>query len=358
MDYLDFIRELRKGEPNIKKAEKALKILGWICIFGAVWNFVFPLVAPSFENSFKFPRSYRLTALVSFSIVGILCRISSRGIKQKAPWGVHTAQISIVLAFVTMVLLVTVLLFLSGNRLPDDPTFRVILATIFALVFGQFFILTFFALRYLGRLPVRETDILETRFEIGPNAYDKATETQSLIPDRAQIYKDALFPFGILGTFALLVGGLLITVFTIEKFLGESMMIAVFLPGFALVFFGPIIYNRLPSPFEKGRQLVASYTGGGSLLLFGGTWPFFRLMVSDDGLEVRVMFHRFFIPYEHMEDIPEKVGFFSRGILIKSDLPGVPSGIRFMTFGVKKAVQTIVEAKTTAKGYMENPGVN
>jgi len=42
-----------------------------------------------------------------------------------------------------------------------------------------------------------------------------------------------------------------------------------------------------------------------------------------------------------MENIPEKVGFFSRGLLIKSNLPGVPSGIRFQGFGLKNIVATV-----------------
>jgi len=49
-----------------------------------------------------------------------------------------------------------------------------------------------------------------------------------------------------------------------------------------------------------------------------------------------------------MEDVTEKVGFFSRGILIKSDLPAVPSSIRFKPFGEKKVSRTIIEAKTAA----------
>jgi hypothetical protein len=57
------------------------------------------------------------------------------------------------------------------------------------------------------------------------------------------------------------------------------------------------------------------------------------------------MFHRFLIPYDKMEDFPEKIGFFSRGILIKSNLPEVPSGIRFQGFGMKKIVKVVKESR-------------
>jgi hypothetical protein len=62
-------------------------------------------------------------------------------------------------------------------------------------------------------------------------------------------------------------------------------------------------------------------------------------------VEVRVEFHRFFIPYESMADFPEKVGFFTRGLLIASDLPGVPSKIRFAGFGMKNIVEIVSEAR-------------
>jgi hypothetical protein len=62
-------------------------------------------------------------------------------------------------------------------------------------------------------------------------------------------------------------------------------------------------------------------------------------------VEVRVEFHRFFIPYESMADFPEKVGFFTRGLLIASDLPGVPSKIRFAGAGMKNIVKTVSEAR-------------
>ncbi len=293
MDYFDLINELRKGEPNIRKAERAVKTLGWICIFGAVWNFIMPLIV-SFEGNPFLPESFPLVAFISLLIVGVLFLISSRGIGQKAKWGVLTAQISIVLVLGLIAAFAVVFIFSSKDFLPKEPAFRVIAAIIFTLVFGQFFILGFFGMQYLERLPVEELVISNIRFGIDKEAGDEVSEVKSSIPWEEQTYKDALFPFGIGGTFALLVTGLLITVFAVDRYLGESMMSAVFLSGFVLVLFGPLVYNRLPSPFERNRELIASYTGGGSIALFTGSWPFFKLIVYKDGLEVRVMFHRFF----------------------------------------------------------------
>jgi hypothetical protein len=116
---------------------------------------------------------------------------------------------------------------------------------------------------------------------------------------------------------------------------------------FLFIFLVPTLFNYFPSPFRQNRKLVAAFTGGGSIFLFHGSWPFFRLMVYEDALEVRVEFHRFLIPYEKMEDIPGKVGFFSLGMEIRSDLPDVPSSIRFGGFGLKKIVRTVCDARNS-----------
>jgi hypothetical protein len=158
-------------------------------------------------------------------------------------------------------------------------------------------------------------------------------------------YKDALLPFGILGTFAFLIGVPLLLIFILERYFGPGVFPYLFMPIFVLIFFGPVVYNYIPSRFQKERSVVASYTGGGSILLFHGSWPFFRLMVYEDGIEVRVELHRFFIPYNKMADLPNKIGFFSRGVLIKSDLPGVPSGIRFSGFGMKMILKVLNEMR-------------
>jgi hypothetical protein len=95
--------------------------------------------------------------------------------------------------------------------------------------------------------------------------------------------------------------------------------------------------------------MVASFTGGGSIFLFSGTWPFFSVIIYAVGLEVRVMFPRYFIPYEKMDDLPEKIGFFSRGLLIRSNLSGVPSGIRYQGFGMRKVLAVIKRHKEEAQ---------
>jgi hypothetical protein len=47
-----------------------------------------------------------------------------------------------------------------------------------------------------------------------------------------------------------------------------------------------------------------------------------------------------------MDDLPDKIGFFNRGILFRSNLPDVPSGIRFHGFGMKGILETINEQRS------------
>ena len=351
MDYLDFIKERRKGEPNPKKAEKAMKILGWICIFGAIWNFVLYYIG-SFEKSpFNLPPSYPYLALIGLLFLGVLFLRSAHGIKEKASWGKRSGQLAVLLLIA--ILVGSTFFVFPLERIPlGSGRVPIIFLIIFGVIVAQFVLPAYFGIRYLGRLPVRDNIYTGDglKYENISQVLGGEIGRESSGPQIK--YKDALLPFGIIGTFAFIIGIPLLTIFILEKYLGSGVIAYMFMPTFLLIFFGPIVYNYIPSRFQRERSVIASYTGGGSILLIGGTWPFFRLMVYDGGVEVRTMFHRFFIPYDKMGDIPDKIGFFSRGLLIKSDLPGVPSGIRFNGFGMKKLVKMLNELRTkyVAKG--------
>ena len=55
--------------------------------------------------------------------------------------------------------------------------------------------------------------------------------------------------------------------------------------------------------------------------------------------------------------IPDKIGFFSSGILIRSDLPDVPSSIRFSGFGMKKIMQVVSGARKAYLAASRKPEV-
>lgn len=347
MGFIDLIRELRTDAPDLKKAAKATKYLGWLCLFAGVWNFILPQVAPFKETDFHFPASYPYAALIGFTIVGALFLFSARGIPEMEPWGKRAGQAAIILLLAEMFLFFALVMPGFMQFPATDPTFRIIACVFFAIAMAQFVVPAYFGFRYLGRLPTKDEPY-------GTADYDQEHVTRAIserMNERAtsqhpeMTYKDSPFPFGIMVTFPLLIAVPLLLMFVAQKYAGPEALGVLFPIVFLFIFVGPTIFNYLSSPFEVNRRLVASFTGGGSIFLFNGSWPFFRLMVYDDALEVRVMFHRFLIPFDKMDDIPSKVGFFTSGILIKSDLPEVPSRIRYSGFGMKKVVQVVNEAR-------------
>lgn len=348
MSFFDFIRELRKGEPDVNKAGKAMRILGWICVFGALWNFILYYIAPFDKSPFNLPPSYPHLALIILLSLGVLYFLSARGIKEKTPWGKRLGQLAIILLLVTFIGFMFFIF--PVDAIPLGSNHVQIIFVIFMIIFlAQFFVPAYFGVRYLGRLPVKDDIYSDHRFE--PEYLSKITDYKAGIdsPITHHKYKDSLLPFGILGTFALLIAVPLITFFIIGKYAGPENLVFVFMPTFLFIFLSPVVYNFVPSPFERERNLIASYTGGGSIYLFSGTWPFFRLLIYRDGIEIRVMFHRFFIPYDKISDLPQKVGFFSRGLLIKSELKDVPSSIRFYGFGMKKILKVVNENRNKYK---------
>lgn len=338
MDFFDFIRELRKGEPDVKKAAKAMKILGWICVFGAIWNYVIYYIAPFEKSPFNLPPSYPYLALMILLLLGALFLFSARGIKEWKPWGKQSGQLAVILLAAVFTGFMFFVFPTEAIPLGSNHVSKIFI--IFIIIFiAQFGLPAYFGVRYLGRLPVKDVAYSGHRFKPEYMSKMKDAEISFGVPE----YKDSLFPFGIFGTFALLIAIPLVTFFIVEKYYGPEKIAFMFMPIFLFVFLTPVLYNLIPSSFQRERSLISSYTGGGSIILFHGTWPFFRLMIYKDGIEIRVMFHRFFIPYDKMDDLPEKIGFFSRGILIKSNLPDVPSGIRFQGFGMKKILEVVNE---------------
>lgn len=344
MGFLDLIGELRTAKPDIRKAEKAMKALGWLCVVGALWNYVMYYIGPFRDRPFNLPEVFPYLALGSLVIVGALFFRAARGIREMEPWGKRTGQLAIVLLLVLF----------FGLAFGANPlrTMRVqghllsfLFAFFYVIVIGHFALLAYFGIRYLGRLPVKDEIYSSSRYRFQSMAQPAPAQLPRASTAPETKYKDSPFPFGVTGTFLLSFVVLLLPVAAVFGLAGPEFVPYAFLPAFLVIMCAPVAYNYCSSPFQDRRTLLASYTGGGSIFLFNASWPFFRLMVYEDGVEVRVEFHRFFIPYESMGDFPEKVGFFTRGLLIASDLPGIPSKIRFAGFGMKNIVKTVSEAK-------------
>jgi hypothetical protein len=344
MSFLDLISELRSGTPDIKKAAKAMKILGWICLGGAVWNLMFIFIFPNEEGGFDLPPEFAYMVVIILAIIGFMFFRSFHGIKEMEPWGKKIGQLAVGLLIGSMF----GFMFYGLSRFEHTPP--IIVFIFMAIAMAQFAVPAYFGIRYLGRLPVRDGSYASYQ-RLPAQSSTIVAESAGIERPKEQVkYKDSPSRFGVYGTLILIIAVPLLIAFLAVNYFGEEILLFIFLPMFLLVFFGPIIYNYFPSPFQEQRNLVTSFTGGGSIFLFGGSWPFFRLLVYEDAVEIRTMLQRYLIPYDKMEDLPERIGFFSRGILFKSDLPDVPSRIRYQGFGMKKVLKVLSE---TRNKYLE-----
>jgi hypothetical protein len=346
MGYFDLVKELRDGSPDVMKAAKAMKILGWICVFAAVWNYVLYYLGNFGKEPFNLPPDYPDVALISLLVLGVLFLLAAHGVTAMELWGKQLGQFAVVL-LVGMIISSVLITFSMKEFSQFWKDARVIVLIFSTIIVAQFVIPAYFGMRYLRRLPVNEDGSARQRTVCRETP---AVQSEGFGKDRFgqdMKYRDSPMRFGIYVTFLLWIAVPLFVIMMIMEFMGPEAMAMTFPPFFLIMFFGPIIYNRFQSPFEteRGRILVSSYTGGGSIYLFNGSWPFFRLLVYKDGVEIRIMFQRYFIPYDKMDDIPDKIGFFSGGMLFKSNLPGVPSSIRFYKLGMNKIAKVINEAR-------------
>jgi hypothetical protein len=327
MSYRDIVSALRAKTPDPGKASRWLKYAGLGCLAVAAWNVVFVFFDPVAIAKLPIP-AYFIHGLALLAAAGCLFIVAGRGVAEKSPGAVLWGQLAVVLVMALLAAFTYALtgmpqkMGLGGER-HSFEWFDVIWMAAGVLVAMQFLVPGYFALGYLQRLKqvlVDET-ILGRRRTSAPPAPDVRRN-----PDN---YCHALLPFGIYFNFFVPIGaGVLFFIFG-SRFLEGLGGPGLFLLFFLLLFFGPILFNYLPSPFEKQREVIEQVTGGGSIFMLNGSWPFFRLLVYADGIEIRFFLHAWFIPYARLESISLKRMFLTRNLLIRSDLPGVPSRIRF-----------------------------
>ena len=143
-------------------------------------------------------------------------------------------------------------------------------------------------------------------------------------------YSDSLFPWGIGASFviallALMLGGVLVGVF-LGTYLeqknfkqgGGIILLVVIL----MMIVGPMIYNKRVSRFERGKNPLEIIDHFG--IIQGLRGAFIRLLLYEEGFEIRAFYHRYYIPFEKIDGVSIERILFCNRINIKTKIEGVP----------------------------------
>jgi len=143
-------------------------------------------------------------------------------------------------------------------------------------------------------------------------------------------YSDSLFPFGIGASFiitllALLLGGSLVSIF-LEPFLvqkgfeqgGGIILLIIIL----VIVVCPIIYNKRVSCFERQRTPLKIIDHFG--IIQGLRGAFIKLLLYEEGLEIRAFYHRYYIPFDKIDSVSIERLLFCKRININTQIKGVP----------------------------------
>ncbi len=142
-------------------------------------------------------------------------------------------------------------------------------------------------------------------------------------------YKHSLFPFGQIGAVFICISPIFIFIAFFRDPSNWDYLPLLMMLYILFLFVGPIMFNWKTSPFENTRELLESATCQASTTMTLRMTPGSRLLIYDDGIEFRIFFNAYFLPYDKIEKIVKEESFFSRHLTICSDLPGVPKNIRF-----------------------------
>lgn len=156
-------------------------------------------------------------------------------------------------------------------------------------------------------------------------------------------YSDSIFPFGI-GTSFLVVFGVLMTSAAVTGFFlnerygdmrggGGIILLVIFL----VMLVGPVIHYRKRSRYEKDKVVLKRYDGIG--VIQGLRGALFRLLVYEDGVEIRAFYHRYYIPFSEINRVSIEEGHFNVRLNIATVIDGIPdhiisSGKQFMSMAV------------------------
>lgn len=334
-DFLEFVRRIRSESSDWDKAYRYARGFGWICLGVGAWNLLCQFLYTAMpmpeqvRNMFRHPALLSSVALVA--LAGVVALGASRGLRNREPLGVQLAKLGLaifaggIVSFLAFFWLVDTILPVGGI----GGFFRVFMV----LVGGQFLIPVWFAFGYLDRL------------DLGPERTlpdDSVQDAERM----AGIFREGLTE---LGPGAMMMGSLLVAVLPgVVLFLFEAAperLPFVFFLALFVAFAGAWGWNEIPSSFQKTREVLASYRTGISLPFFNASAPFCKLLVYRDGLEVRIEFNRFFVPFDRMEHVPRLEGFlWVKKIAIRCDLPGVPRKIEIQPFFNDDVLESIRSA--------------
>ena len=318
MNYFNIINILKNNKPNKNKTVIFLRVFGWICIAVGAWNFIWSLTIHFDFSSFANLENFQCYILTAFLIASFLFFYSAHCIQKNDQKGVLIAQFAIIILGMFSVFFFACMFKIMNQIITGN--FSITQTILFILILTPFIVPAFFGVRYLSRLKLDELP--------NENITDSSHLRNYNINDKK--YVEALIPFGFVETTIFFVSVPLIFLFFLEKFWNDRSTFHYWVLGTILVFtIVHIIYNARPSSFELNRTVIEWYVGGGSILLFGATWPFYKLIIYEDGIEIRFMFHRFFIPYDLLDSVENKFWFSKKSIYIQSNIVGVPSDIYF-----------------------------
>ena len=165
-----------------------------------------------------------------------------------------------------------------------------------------------------------------------------------------QKYSDSMFPWGIgasfvisfitlmlLGVFGGVFWGSYIESNGIKQGGGLILLVAIL-----VILVGPMIDNKRVSRFERGKKPIEIIDHFG--IIQGLRGAFIRLLMYDDGIEIRAFYHRYYIPFVKINGVSIEKLLFSNRINIKTKIDGVPE---FMTLPDKQLsdLASIIENK-------------
>ncbi|MBK9577815.1 MAG: hypothetical protein IPO40_12120 [Fibrobacteres bacterium] len=333
-DLLPIIRRLRSEVPRPEATSKVAHRLGVLSLVFAASILLMAWFEPFGPSSIPMAILEKRLALALIVAGGIASLQAARRVCWDPISGVKWFKLAIWLWIGCMVAFVMAL---WGVRdfdasSPHDWKTRIHLVALF----GPLIVLARVAFGYLHRL--REASLSVA-------GADESVSSQAIATQGAGPYREGVFPWGAHATILLLIGLGIFASGWVSRTWGVQTTVGFGFLGLIVVCAILLAWNKARSSFERTRKVVEWHHLG--VEIWFAFLPEFlcRLLIYKDGVELRFLLCRYFLPYDKLLGPLGVEGDISDTLTFRTHLPDVPETIRIQLANMEYILREIERAR-------------
>jgi hypothetical protein len=333
-DLFPIIRRLRTEVPRPEAASRVARRLGSFSLILAASILMMAWFEPFGPGTFPVETLARRLALALIVAGGVASLQAARRVCWDPISGVKWFKFAIWMWIGCLGAFVKGLWDVRGFDSSSPGDWK---ALIYVMVLvGPFFVLARVAFGYLHRLREASLSVAGADESVSPQAIDLQADGS---------YREGVFPWGPHATVLMLIGLGIVSAGWVSRTWGVQTTVGFGFLGLIVVCAILLAWNKARSSFERTRKVVGWHHLG--VEIWFAFLPEFlcRLLIYQDGVELRFLLCRYFLPYDKLLGPLGVEGDISDTLTFRTHLPDVPETIRIQLANMEYILREIERAR-------------